>query len=351
MKRMLKTGVSVLLIAVIVCALGLGVSAWGPASRETFTTDNLPNHVAFNSITNNPGWNDERGFMQIKESDQPDSEYTYGVTLQPGRTYTIRAYYHNNAPASSNGLNFEGPGVARGAYARVVFPGRVDGVEYATFLLGAENAQHFDDSGNDLGNEVFGNITLRSERSLDIQYVEGSARLHNSSERVRGSETRFFSLPNSLFTDGALIGFDTMDGVLPGGQFYDGVITFNVHVLGDSDVAAALDAVVTTAIFAALLAFFAVCLFGRTSEKFWDMALVGLDLEDRMDTSNKKTTGKSTKTDKAKMKAIKKTAIFGVVLILIMAIAIIASTFLAKGIHRCFFSSSKSESSEVQRLD
>lgn len=230
MKIKIKTGVFCLLIVTAICTFSLGASAWGPASRETFTTDNPPAHVAFNSITNNPGWGDERGIMQIKETDEPDSEYRSGITLEPGKTYTVRAYFHNNATASANGLNFDGPGVAHGAYARVSFPGYVDGSEYATFVIGADNAQHFDAAGNDLGREVFGNITLRSERGLQLQYVDGSARLHNFADAESRNEIRFFSLPTDLFGAGALIGFNAMDGIIPGGQGYDGVITFEIHV-------------------------------------------------------------------------------------------------------------------------
>jgi hypothetical protein len=210
-------------MAMIICTLSLAASAWGPASRETFTIEEPPSHVVFNSITNNPAWGDERGIVQIKESDEPDSAWRSGITLQPGKSYDVRAYYHNNASASANGLSFDGPGVARGAYAQVVFPGYVDGEEFVSFILGAENAQHFNAAGQDLGREVFGNITLRSEQGLNVRYVDGSARLHNSFGT--------FELPMELFgADGTLIGYDTMNGIIPGGQGYDGVITFTVSV-------------------------------------------------------------------------------------------------------------------------
>jgi hypothetical protein len=340
---MAKISVSGLLIAVIICAMGLGVSAWGPASRETFTTDNLPNHVAFNSITNNPGWGDERGFMQIKESDEPDSEYRSGITLEPGKTYIVRAYYHNNASASSNGLSFQGPGVARGAYARVVFPGFVDGSEFASFILGADNAQHFDAAGNDLGREVFGNITLRTEQALNIIYVEDSAKLHNSTAPAEGRVARTFDLTADLFGAwGTPIGFDEMNGIMPGGSGHDGVITFMITTVPrDSEVAIAIDNAVRAAIFAAILALLTIC-FVTPVDKLWKSVLEEKSVEsknavtEKTETVKKKTVAKIPKIKKG-MNHKLKILLLGVILFLAMIAAVLFSAFSSKKLHEWFF--------------
>ena len=143
MNRIAKVLLILSMIAMVISAITTSVFSWGPASRQTFTMDTPPEHVAFNSIIDNPIWGDERIFMEIKEAGQPDSEYVTLMELQPGKTYTIRAYYHNNSEI-----------VAQGAYARVYAPSVVHGSEYATFYFGAENAEHFNSNGNNLGNEV-----------------------------------------------------------------------------------------------------------------------------------------------------------------------------------------------------
>jgi hypothetical protein len=337
MKRSVRVGIYGLVIAVVICTLSLAASAWGPASRETFTIEEPPGHVVFNSITNNPAWGDERGIMQIKESDEPDSAWRSGITLQPGKSYDVRAYYHNNAV---NGID------AQGAYARVVFPGFVDGEELATFILGAENAQHFNAAGQDLGREVFGNITLRSEQALNILYVENSAELHNFAEPVRGSEIRTFNLPMDLFwASGTPIGFDAMDGVLPGGSFYDGRITFMVTVVPRDSVEKALDNVVTTAIFAAILAFFTVCLLANPIERFWNKVLKSnKDNDDsavkNTDSAKKITKGKA-KVKKNRLKLFFKhnwqTVVWGIVLVAAIISTIIFSVVASKIIHEYLF--------------
>ena len=87
-------------------------------------------------------------------------------------------------------------------------------------------------------------------------------------EQVSGSDTRFFSLPSELFREGALIGFDTMDGVIPGGQFYDGVITFNIHVPVEP-VLKAIEYAVSAGLFAAFLSLFVCCWCVDPARHLW----------------------------------------------------------------------------------
>jgi hypothetical protein len=264
MRRLTKFGIYPLITAVIICTFSLTVSAWGPSNREAFTTDNPPDYVVFNSITNNPRWGDERGFAFVREIGT--GEWSYGAELAPGKTYEIIAYYHNNASASSNGLNFDGPGVARGAYVRAEIPSVVDGEVFGNIVFGAENASP---------NEVWSSITFTSGSPLELRYVDGTAKLHNFAEPVRGSPERTFNLSSNIFGERdsnlppAFIGFDAMDGMIPGGQFYDGYISFQVSVPGKS-VPDAIENAVSAAVFAAFLALFVCCLCVDPARHLWD---------------------------------------------------------------------------------
>jgi uncharacterized repeat protein (TIGR01451 family) len=209
MKRLTKFGIYSLITAVIICKFSLTVSAWGPSNREAFTIDNPPDYVTFNSITDNPQWGDERTVTRIREVGT--NEWSYGAELAPGKTFEITAYYHNNSMTSD----------AEGAFVRAFIPAVVDGEAMGSVFFGAANANP---------QEIWGSITFTSDRIMELRYVGGSAKLHNFAEAVSGSELRTFDLPIELFRTGTPIGFDALDGIIPGGQFYDGYVSFMVHV-------------------------------------------------------------------------------------------------------------------------
>ena len=218
MKNITKIASGLSALAFVATAIPASVYAWGP-SRTTYTMEHPADRVVFNSITNNPKYGDERNFAHIKESAEGNEKYRNSVNLTPGKTYDVFVYYHNNA---SDTLNASGVGVAKGAYARVEFPGTVKGNVVGNVRLGATNATP---------KEVFDEITFKSVQEVTMRYVPGSAQLHNFAKPVAGSAERTFSLSDNLFgANGTLIGFDQMDGVLPGCNYYSGYITFQVSV-------------------------------------------------------------------------------------------------------------------------
>jgi len=220
MKNLLKIGSGVAALSTLAAfAMPLAVIAWGPG-RTTYTTANPATSPVFNSITDNPKYGDERNFAHIKESGQPDSAYSNSVNLVPGKTYDVFVYYHNNASESFNGTNYNGTGVMKGAFARVEFPSTIKGSAYGNVHLGATNATH-----------VWDTITFKSVEQVSMHYVSGSAKLHNFAEAKAGSAERTFNLSDAIFgQNGHLIGFNKMDGILPGCNFYSGYITFKITV-------------------------------------------------------------------------------------------------------------------------
>lgn len=199
-----------LLLAVAVPA---ALNAWGP-SRPTFTMQNPADYVTFNSITNNDVYKDERDFVRIKERGTGTASFTSNIKLQPGKTYDVMVYYHNNAKSS---LNASGKGVAKGAYVRVALPttaitssqtAKIGGV------IGASNANPA---------QVWDDVVLSSDTSLTVSYVPGTATIY-SAGAINGSK-----LPDALFSaTGTPIGYNKLDGNLPGCTEYSGYITFQV---------------------------------------------------------------------------------------------------------------------------
>ncbi len=197
---------SALIVAVAVPSV---VLAWGP-DRPTFTTQNPASYVTFNSITNNPKHGDERNFVQVKPADAPSSAYAETVNLQAGKEYTVSIYFHNNAASN---LNESGVGIAKDAYVKAAVPAVVNGSERVVGYVGASNAQP---------KEVWDHATFNSNSAMAIRMVPGSANIY-SEGAVNGQQ-----LPDSIITTGAPLGYDALNGKLPGCDKFSGYVTFKV---------------------------------------------------------------------------------------------------------------------------
>ena len=198
-------------LAVIAPTIAL---AWGP-DRPTFTQANPANYVTFNSITDNPKWGDERNFMRIRDV-ASDETFRDTANLQPGKQYEVIVLYHNNAKTS---LNASGEGVAKNAFARTELPAVIDAGKSnvkAMSYVGASNANP---------TSVYDHIDLTNTTNADIalRYVKNSAKL-TSNGAVNGSP-----ISESLFSStGTPIGYDALNGTLPGCDEFSGYITFTI---------------------------------------------------------------------------------------------------------------------------
>ena len=204
----------VVLSAVLVPA---ALFAWGPSDRATFTQQNPAPYVTFNSITDNPQHGDERNFVQIKDASAPNSAYTEDVPLQPGKDYEVFVFYHNNAASDLNDAAHNYAGIAKNAFMRVQMPSTVKAGDKArvTAFVGASNA-----NPAQVWDEAYGSAA----GDYALSYVPGSATIH-SNGAVNGK-----TLPDSLYTTGTPLGYDALDGNLPGCNQYAGYVTFKIHV-------------------------------------------------------------------------------------------------------------------------
>jgi uncharacterized repeat protein (TIGR01451 family)/LPXTG-motif cell wall-anchored protein len=206
------SAIAVMIAAAII--VPVAALAWGP-NRPTFTYAQPAPYVTFNSITDNPKVGDERNFVRIKE-DTTTSTYTDNVNLTPGKVYSVSVYYHNNAASN---LNASGVGVAKDTKLRMELPGVVKaGVNAAlTGNISASNA-----NPGTVYDEAYGKNTTSGDVAL--RYVSGSATV-TSNGAVNGK-----TLPDTLFTTGASLGYDSLNGVLPGCNEFAGYVTFKVRV-------------------------------------------------------------------------------------------------------------------------
>ncbi len=184
--------------------------AWGP-SRATFTMQNPATYVTFNSITDNPNLGDERNFTSVREVGSTGA-WQDAVTVQPGKEYEVRVYVHNNA-ASNLGL------VANDVKAKVNVP---------TTTGNSVRVMAYVNSSNATPTEVYDQADFNSTQTFNLAYIAGSAKYYNNVFGKYGVGSGV-SLPDSLVTStGATLGYNKLDGHIPGCMQYAGVVVFHV---------------------------------------------------------------------------------------------------------------------------
>lgn len=208
-KRAPKRTSAIVAVLTAVIIVPLSLHAWGP-SRTLYTTAAPAGHVTFNSITDNPVQGYEPNFMRIKDASASNSTYADSIKVVPGKEYTVFVYYHNNA---STHLNASGAGIATGAYVRAEIPAIVNGSASSVTYIGATNATP---------TQIWDDVTLTSDSNTYLQMVAGSAHIYNN------GATNGATLGDSIVTTGTPLGYDALNGVVPGCSEYSGYVTFNV---------------------------------------------------------------------------------------------------------------------------
>ena len=190
------------LVAAVAPAL---VWAWGPA-RPSFTIEKPADYITFNSITNNPViGGDEKDFVGIREVGS-NAKWTNNMKVQNGKEYYVRMYVHNNAASN---LNL----VAENVVAKLNVPTTTVKNVTVQGQISASNAKP---------NTVWDEATFSSDNDFNLAYVAGSALFENN-----GMGTT--KLPDSIVNNtGAKLGYDKLDGKIPGCFQYAGYVTVKV---------------------------------------------------------------------------------------------------------------------------
>lgn len=223
MKKITKASIGVAAVAAVAGAGALVALAYGP-SRDTYTMEQPADKVTFNSITNNPALIqstniadcegrgaacDERYFVIASEytGDANQNNWSDETMVEPGKEYVVRMYVHNNAASN---LNLQ----AENVRAIVNLPTTTGTSISVQGTIRADNASP---------KEVWDETTFISANGeeFNLAYVEGTAKYTNNVDK--------FGLNTELFTeDGAQLGYETMNGIIPGCVGYSGWVTFHV---------------------------------------------------------------------------------------------------------------------------
>ncbi len=206
LKRLPKRTTALVAIVAAAIIVPATLFAWGP-DRPTYTINSPADHITFNSITDNPNIGDERNFVGIRENGS-NSTWSDNMTVQPGKEYVVRMYVHNNAASS---LNL----VAENVTAKVNLP---------TNTAKSLQVNGFINSTNASPQEVYDHAVMNSDKDFNLAYQAGTLKYFTNASGANG-----FNIPESVFTSaGAKLGYDKLDGKIPGCFQYAGYLTFIV---------------------------------------------------------------------------------------------------------------------------
>ena len=203
-KALLISLVSVITIAV---AAGTALAGWGP-DRPTFTWSKPANYITFNSITDNPVVGDERPFLSGKVM-TAGGNVVDKIQVKDKDEVIFRVYFHNNAGAD---LNL----IATNTRVKIFLPKIADKNQWATSFITADNSNP---------GAVSDTVDLDGERPFLLEYIPGSAIMtHNVfTSGVQLSD-------NIVNNTGALVGYNAIDGRVPGCGQFSGYVTIKALV-------------------------------------------------------------------------------------------------------------------------
>lgn len=178
--------------------------------RATFTMNSPAPYVTFNSITDNTqNIGDERNFVNVRENGST-GPWLDGVKVEKGKEYVVRMYVHNNAAAN---LNL----VATNVTAKFVFPTKTAKSIQLDGYLSWDKIESYP-------NTIFDYTTFTGDKDFNLSLVSGTLDYHNN---VFGNEGA--DLSESIFSNsGVKLGYDKLDGKIPGCLQYAGYVTFVV---------------------------------------------------------------------------------------------------------------------------
>lgn len=223
MRKIIK---SALCLAVLFC-LGLQPQvayAWGDSDggRPSYTTDEVNNGalgetITFNSISDNPALGgDEKNFVSARQVDSGSEVWNANtIAAEDGEKYYVRMYVHNDNPggddavAKDTAVRFD---VAEGSGTEVEVQG----------LITSSNASP---------SEYYDSVRFTNDTAFHLEYVPGSAFIENNGVAAGGG----IGLSDEIVEaeNGVLVGYDTLDGNLPGGYPYAAYVGIEVKVVYD----------------------------------------------------------------------------------------------------------------------
>lgn len=192
----------------------VAVMAWGDSAggRAVYTLDDvnagkLGDTITFNSITNGK-IGDERNFVGAKLSTDTSNVWKANeINVKDGDVVTIRLYVHNNSPKGVDRI-------AEGVSANFSLP---------TTVAKSHTVIGYLNSSNATPNRYWDEVKLNSSEDFYMEYVEGSAKYTNSKMGT-------VALSNNIINSAVTLGYEKLDGKIPGCYQYDGQVTIQVKI-------------------------------------------------------------------------------------------------------------------------
>lgn len=240
------------------------VGAWGDNSgrtdangnligRELFTLDDadegrLDGFITFNSFVKGRNGaaletGPETAFVGVQKANEdgsavdPHGVWDNDITVEDGKEYVVRLYVHNNNPNAEAGM-------AVNTRVAVSIPS-------ASSKANAQGKQEIEVNGfitadNAVPNRYWDYVRFNSNSSFHLEYVYGSAVIYNKG--IGSAENGYpngYPMPDTIYTmaakpenggtNGALIGFNALDGNVPGCYDYSSYITLRVKAVSDAN--------------------------------------------------------------------------------------------------------------------
>lgn len=225
MSNLLKTtlGLAMATATVAVAIAPVSVMAWSdgqPGGRPSYTVDQinkgvLGNKIVFNTISDSPMGNEKNfvGAREVNGKKTADGKHFVWngneINIEENKDYVVRMYVHNNNP---NGLK----AVAKDV--RVMF-------NFGEKMTNSTRVGGYITSSNATPSWYYDDVVLKSDRPFKLAYVAGSALLENNKIGKGGLKLS----DDIVKKDGVKIGYDALDGNVPGCFQYANYITIKVR--------------------------------------------------------------------------------------------------------------------------
>ena len=229
MSKMLKPILGVVAVAALVGA-GIAplVRAWGDngGGRPGYTKQQindgvLGNKIVFNSISDGQS-GDEKDFVGARVDDGNhgvNNVWTGSdINVQPGKTYIINLYVHNNSPKGYDA-------VAENVMTQFSIAKNTGKTVQVNGFISSSNATP---------SEYWDYINFHSDKNFRLEYVPGSALLENNGVGAGGHGVKL-SDDIVTTTKGVMIGYDKLDGKIPGCYQYSSYVTIKVKPVFETE--------------------------------------------------------------------------------------------------------------------
>lgn len=206
------------------------VSAWGDSNkgRPSYTIDQINNgelgdKIVFNSISDGPE-GDEKNFVATRENTGVNAGVNNvwngnEIKVENGKEYIIRLYVHNNNPG---GLD----AVATNTRVALSIPSETSKKVQVNGYISADNSDP---------KEYWDYVNFTADNAFHLQYVYGSALWTNKGIGANGGVKLSDEVATNASNGGVLVGYDKLDGNIPGCYEYSGYVTVRVKAVFDTD--------------------------------------------------------------------------------------------------------------------